>query len=189
MHDQLGILLICSLICASDIARPTTIRNRIEPSLLLEFENGFLQAHQKSTQQKDNKDISQILKHRWLFSRLLNFDCLKDYELFKDLWDSINPNSQDLSELFASSQCLKQYIKLHDKLREEDAPGHKVALCETQYFGQDVCGLALSRKLTLISEWSLRYQHPRARGIRRNGSVFVADRKLWLWIDKCILPQ
>lgn len=112
-------------------------QNRIEPSLLLEFENGFLQAHQKSTQQKDNEDISQILKHirpMWLFFRLLNFDCLKDYELFKDLWDSINPNSQDLSELFASSQCLKQYIKLHDKLREEGAPGHKVALCDSKTY-------------------------------------------------------
>lgn len=76
---------------------------------------------------------------------------------------------------------MKQYIALHDKLKGEDAPGQQV----TQYFRRDICGLVISRKLTLVSQWSLRYQEPCARGIRRNGIIFVADSKLWQWIDKC----
>jgi hypothetical protein len=188
----------CSSVPLSVLLTPPGLpqsRNEVEPPLLLVFDCGFLHAHHENSLQKDlKKDIGlyQILKQSrpaWLFSRLLTFDSIKDYDLFKELWDSIGPHDQDVSELFTSRQSLEQYIALHNKLKEEDTPAKQVALSERQYFREDNWGLAVSRKLTLVSEWSLRYGKPLARGIRRNGSIFVADKKLWLWIDKCLEPH
>ena len=190
--------MFCSSVPLSVLLTPPGLpqsRNEVEPSLLSMFECGFLHAHHENSRQMDlKKDTGhyQILKQvrpMWLFSRLVTFDSTKDYDLFRDLWDSIGPCDQDISEFFTSMQCLQQYVVLHDELKEEDAPAEQVTLSERQYFREDVCGLAISRKLTLISEWSSRYGKPRARGIRRNGSIFVADKKLWLWIDRCLNPH
>ena len=187
----------CSSVPLSVLLTPPGLpqsRNEAEPSLLSMFECGFLQAHCENSRQKELKKdtgLYQILKQvrsMWLFSRHISFDSTKDYDLFRDLWNSNGPYDQDISGLFTSRQCLQQYVVLRDELKEEDAPAEQVALSERQYFREDVCGLAISRKLTLISEWSSRYGRPRACGIRRNGSIFVADRKLWLWIDKCLNP-
>ncbi|QSS65473.1 hypothetical protein I7I51_06316 [Histoplasma capsulatum] len=43
-------------------------------------------------------------------------------------------------------------------------------------------GLTVSRKLTLVSEWTCRYRKHDPKGIRRNGNNFVADDKLWKWV-------
>lgn len=53
---------------------------------------------------------------------------------------------------------------------------------EAAYFQRDMVGLAVSRKLTLVSEWTSRYRKIDNKGIRRNGSIFVADDRLWKWI-------
>ena len=74
----------------------------------------------------------------WPFSRPLNFDSTNDYDLFRELWDSINTDNQDVSELFSSKQSLEQYITLHDELKEEDTSIEQIAVLERNYFREDV---------------------------------------------------
>ena len=54
-----------------------------------------------------------------------------------------------------------------------------MAKFEREHFGSGVKGLALSRKLTLDSEWSSQYCESQ---IRRNGNTFIADKRLWDWL-------
>jgi len=122
----------------------------------------------------------------WLFSRILTFDSTTDYYLFKALWESIGNYDQEMAEFFRSMQSSKKYSSLHTELEEDDQTTLQVAELEGEYFGKDVWRLAISRKLTLVSEWSSRYHEPCTYGIRSNGNVFVADKKLWAWIDNCL---
>lgn len=59
----------------------------------------------------------------------------------------------------------------------------QVALVEMKYFKNDVRGLAIARKLDMVSQWSTRYEDSAVDGIRKNSGVFVADKRLWKWIE------
>lgn len=167
-------------------------RYEVDVSLLPAFEDGFRSALQANTPRENIENeivLSQTLsdsRPTWLLSRILNFDSTTDYHLFTALWDSIGNHDQDISDLFRSRQSSQQYIRLHDELKEDDQTTEQVARLEREYFRDDVSGLAIARKLTLVSQWSLRYHSSLAHGIRGNGHVFVADKKLWTWIDNCL---
>ena len=185
----------CSSVPLSVLLTPPGLpqsRDQLNPSLQLAFQCGFLHAHYENSLRKDTTEdmrLHQILKcshSMWLFSRLLNFDSTNDYNLFRELCHSINGDDQDVLELFGSKQSLEQYITLHDELKEEDTSAEQIAVVERNHFREGVLELAISRKLSMISEWSLRYSKPAARNIRRNGTAFIADKKLWLWIDQCL---
>ena len=170
-------------------------RDEVDVSLLPAFENGFRHALQKNTQ-RDNIETEMTLYRMlscsrpiWLLSRILNFDSTTDYHLFKALWDSMGKNhDQGISEFFRSRQSSQQYILLRNELREDDQTREKVDRREKEYFRDDIQRLAIARKLTLVSQWSLRYHESSLTyGIRRNNSnIFVADKTLWKWIDSCL---
>jgi hypothetical protein len=71
-------------------------------------------------------------------------------------------------------------------LKEDDEATTQVAKLEKQYFHDDVCRLTVSRKLTMVSQWSLRYNESMVHGFRGNGNVLVADKKLWAWNGNCL---
>ena len=169
-------------------------RHEVDVSLLPAFENGFRSALQETTSRENIEDEMALFRTlscsrpTWLLSRILNFDSTTDYHLFTALWDSIGNHDQDISEFFCSRQSSQQYISLHNELKEDDQTTEQVARLEREYFRDEVWRLAIARKLTLVSQWSLRYHQSLAHRIRGNGNIFVADKKLWAWIDNCLKP-
>ncbi len=167
-------------------------RHELDESLLPMFEKGFRHALEENVQREDVSAEGRLCwmlsrsRPMWLFSRILTFDSTTDYYLFKALWESIGNYDQEMAEFFRSMQSSKKYSSLHTELEEDDQTTLQVAELEGEYFGKDVWRLAISRKLTLVSEWSSRYHEPCTYGIRSNGNVFVADKKLWAWIDNCL---
>jgi len=166
-------------------------RHEVDASLFPTFEHGFRHALEKNTQ-RQGVGIESVLywmlrrsRPMWLLSRILSFDSTRDYHLFKNLWDLIRSYDQDMADFFHSKQSSKNYISLHNELKEDDQTTEQIARLERDYFHDDVWRQTISRKLTLVSQWSSRYQEPRAHGIRSNGCVFVADKKLWSWIGGC----
>ena len=169
-------------------------RYEVDPSLLPAFENGFRCALRESTKHQNIENemrLCQMLscsRPLWLLFRILNFDSTGDYHLFKALWDNFGNHDQSILEFFLSKQSSQEYVTLRNELMEDDQSTVQMAILEREYFHDDVWRLTLARKLTLVSQWSLRYQVSRAHGIRSNSNIFVADRKLWRWIDSCLKP-
>lgn len=166
-------------------------RHEVDASLFPAFENGFRCAHEEKTERQGvgRGTLCWMLSRSrpmWLLSRFLSFDSTTDYYLFKALWDLTGYYHQDMAEFFHTKQSSNHYISLHSELKKEDQTMERVAANERAYFRDDVCRLAISRKLTLVSQWSSRYHGQGAYGIRRNGTVFVADRRLWAWINDCL---
>jgi len=167
-------------------------RYEVDASLLPMFENGFRCALEENQQRRgvDTGTARCMMlsssRPMWLFSRIVTFDSTTDYHLFRALWELVGNYNQDMATFFRSRQSSKKYISLHNELKEEDQTAEQVTKMEREYFRNDVWRLAVSRKLTLVSQWSSRYHEPWTHGIRSNGNVFVADKKLWAWISKCL---
>lgn len=138
-------------------------RHELDASLLPAFEQGFRHAAQK-TLGHEGVDIESgdcWLLHRsrpmWLFSRMMSFDSLTDFDLFKDLWASLGDDDQDVEDVFRSKQSSRKYITLYSELKEEDQTPDQVAKHERDYDSGDEMGKTISRKLTLVSQWTSRY--------------------------------
>lgn len=58
---------------------------------------------------------------------------------------------------FRSRQSSQQYILLRNELKEDDQTTERVARLEKEYFRDNTWRLAIARKLTLVSQWTLRY--------------------------------
>ena len=169
-------------------------RYEVEMSFLPAFENGFQYALQENTQ-RENMETEMTLcrtlscsRPIWLLSRILNFDSTTNYYLFKALWDSIENHDQDISKFFRSRQSSQQYISLRNELKEDDQTTEQVTKIKREYFRDDIWRLTIARKLTLVSQWSLRYDESLTHGIRGNSNIFVANKKLWVWINNCLKP-
>ena len=166
-------------------------RYEIDTSLLPAFKDGFRHALTQTNQHlafSDKNLLYEMLSRSrplWLLSRILSLDCTTDYHLFKALWD-LTGYSQDMLEYFHSKRLSTKYITLWRELKEGDQTSEQVAIQERDYFRNNDWRLAVARKLTLVSQWSSQYQVPQSRGIRSSGSIFVADKKLWAWIDDCL---
>ena len=167
-------------------------RYELDESLLPIFGKGFRHTLEENVQREgvdaEGRLYRMLSRSRpmWLFSRILTFDSTTDYYLFKALWDSIGNYNQEMAEFFRSMQSSKRYTSIHTELEEEDQTPEQVAKREGEYLGKDIRRLAISRKLTLVSEWSSRYHILYTDGIRSNGNVFVADKNLWAWINDCL---
>ena len=166
-------------------------RHEMDVSLSSAFENGFRCSLKENTRHQGfhtDSTLCWMLSHSrpmWLLSRILSFDTTADYHLFKALWDLSHNYNQDVAEIFHLKQSSTYYVSLHSELEKEDQTIERVATLERAYFRDD-WRLAISRKLTLVSQWSLRYREPKVSGIRRNSGVFIADKRLWAWINDCL---
>ena len=177
------------LLTAPDLSQS---RHELNESLLSMFEKEFRHALKENVQRKDinaENRLCWMLSHSrsmWLFSRILTFDSTTDYYLFKALWESIENYDQEMTEFFRSMQSSKKYSSLHIELKKDDQTMLQVTELKRKYFDKDVWRLTILRKLTLVFKWSSRYHEPCTYEIRSNDNVFVANKKLWAWIDKCL---
>lgn len=118
----------------------------------------------------------------WLACRLLDFDSLEDFNLFRELWSLIGPKDK-ISDAFRAKHAMPYYRRLYEEMKQEDEPAEQISRFEQQYFKiRSELDRKISKKLTLVSDWHARYDKPSAQ-IRPSGDVFVADRRLWHWID------
>ncbi len=151
----------CSAVPLSILLTPPGLpqsRYELDVSLLRKFEKGFRQSLKENTQCQgvDTERavcwMSSRSRQMWLLSRILTFDTTTDYHLFKAFWDLIGSYNQDMAEFFRSKQSSKNYISLHKELKKDDQPAERVFEMERAYFRDDVLRLAISRKLTLVSQ-------------------------------------
>ena len=195
----------CNISCVIDWAFCSTVplstlltapglpqsRYELDVPLSSMFELGFQHGLKENTAPHDigtNPNLCKVLSRSrpmWLFSRISTFDSTADFHLFQAIWDLLGNSSQSAAELFRSKQTLQKYKLLHRELKEDDQTKKQIAKLESEYFGNDLERLAISRKLTLVSEWSSRYCEPR---IRSNSNTFIADKRLWNWIRNSLEP-
>ena len=160
-------------------------RDELSPSLISAFEAGFrnaLDSDQSSIDYSTKQFLASCLSRThplWLFTRITNLDSKGDYHLFTSLWNQVGDPNKSVEELFHVQQALPVYKALHQELKENDGTEEEIAREESKFWMKDK---ALARKMTLVSEWSARYEGSR---LRSNGSVFVADKRLWKWIMEC----
>ncbi|KAL2361681.1 hypothetical protein RJZ56_005429 [Blastomyces dermatitidis] len=163
-------------------------RDRLEAPLITAFEGGLRRAiltDHRGGLMKDflhKLETLQASRFAWLLCRLASFDSAGDFYLFCDIWQMSDQNDVDFLTFFRSKQSTDHYIQLHEEMKQEDESSDLVRQRETSYFQRDMVGLTVSRKLTLVSEWTCRYRKHDPKGIRRNGNNFVADDKLWKWV-------
>ncbi|KAL8751241.1 MAG: hypothetical protein Q9199_006556 [Rusavskia elegans] len=167
-------------------------RDEMDPSLLHAFQDGFRRAAMADSQQDGTGTETALDKMLscsrpvWLLSRILSLDSETDHRLLSDLWDLNRSPGEDMAETFRLRQSSKDYLALHRELKEEDQSPAEIARRERDYFRDEVERETVSRKLTLFSQWSSRYDELGGRGIRRNSGLFVADLKLWRWLNNCL---
>lgn len=167
-------------------------KDELDGTLLTPFESGFRNAlaecvHPDGSHVEDNLlEILSRSRPMWLFSRIMSFDSTADYTLFNSIWESLGRHEQDPLEYLCSMQASDKYITLHAELAMDDPTESQVAAEEAEFLSKDVEKRTIARKLTLVADWSSRYRKGDARGIRRNGNLFVADRRLWQWIYDCL---
>ncbi|OJD18557.1 hypothetical protein AJ78_01398 [Emergomyces pasteurianus Ep9510] len=90
----------------------------------------------------------------------------------------------NLRQEFRLRQSFFKYQQLYEEIRQEDRTAEQISCDEKNYFkNRNQLELSIARKLKLISDWSSRYGKPPSSRIRGSGDVFVADKRLWLWID------
>lgn len=169
-------------------------RDKLNESLVSAFEEGFKTAifgalqdqdahvHQDVQEYRALCQILQCSRPMWLVCRFLDFDSLEDFSLFRELWNLIGPK-HEFFDAFRAKQSMPYYRRLYEEMKREDEPAEQISRFEQQYFKiRSELDITISKKLALVSDWHPRYDMPRAQ-IRRSGDVFVADRRLWHWID------
>lgn len=166
-------------------------RDELSEQLWKEFRQGFQETAYKASQQVDLKEralLCRILRHSrpmWLLSRVLNFDGSVDYPLLNDLWASVNTDRVNLLMEFKARQSCDQYMELHALLKEED---YSSEVAERNHLDQrSQVDLTVARKLTLISQWFLRYSPLGSSGLRATSAAFIANKTLWKWVDQCLM--
>jgi hypothetical protein len=117
--------------------------------------------------------IWETARKTWLFIRLTNLDALQDYRLFTELYGlTHNQQTTDIPAIFNMKRDEPTISDMAKILAADDQSPSDVERSEKAYFSN--VGLereGLSRMLTLASSLN--------RG-------FVADRKLWRWINDAV---
>lgn len=133
--------------------------------------------------------IFQHSRPMWLLARILNFDSISDYPFLNDVWTALNPNVGTLLAVFKGRQSSPRYVRLYEALKMELIEDASDDVEEARYLEHlSKVDLTVAKKLMLNSQWSCRYQQSASHDIRKNmPAVFIADTRLWKWIDRCIL--
>ncbi|KAF2191286.1 hypothetical protein K469DRAFT_720275 [Zopfia rhizophila CBS 207.26] len=177
----------CNITCIIDWAFSSTVpiatllmtpglphpRNETEPSLISPFRAGFTDHFNW----EDSKMIPlaswEATRKVWLFTRLVNFDALQDYNHFTELYAIVyKQRVTDIPALFREQYVETAVSNMAKILAADDQTPSDIKRGEDAYFSN--VGLqrhALSRKLTIAAAL---------------GRGFVADRKLWHWIENAL---
>ena len=173
-------------------------RNPLEADLLLAFRNGYEEAsHSTShTIPEHRSDDGEFLassaisflkdsRFVWSLSRLLAFDSTDDLSLFQTLWEAVHPSdSQELEPYMSAKRALPHYQRLYQEVRSEDQSIAQVQKLEAESFTRHTVDLPLARYLTLMSQWNFQYDQPFPSHIRQARPMFIAESRLWRWVNK-----
>ncbi|KAK7403933.1 hypothetical protein QQX98_010303 [Neonectria punicea] len=142
-------------------------------SLAAAFRSGFCQRGQIFEPEQWGK-----AERMWRFARLVRMLSTQDYTHFKVLYNLVyEKESEDIPRLFRE-QSMQEHGKAlmaklcQDELEEEEEHIEEQEDDEDGHVDESD-GPAVARKLTLMSE-----MNPK----------FVADKRLWLWIEKALEP-
>lgn len=149
-------------------------RDRPEPSLVAAFRAGFVDQFINNEKMVPHS-IWEIADKVWHFSRLINMDALQDYNHFIELYTlTLEHQTADISTIFREQSETEAVSSMAKMLSSEDQPPNEIKRDEDAYFSAvGVERRALSIKLTIASE------------LNRD---FVADTKLWRWIERYLDP-
>ncbi|EFR04280.1 protein kinase subdomain-containing protein [Nannizzia gypsea CBS 118893] len=109
----------------------------------------------------------------WLFMRLVNMDSLQDYHLLAELY-TLTYSSQATLLLHAFNEQYSQpaITDMRNILSANDETAADIARHEKGYFSNmSLQRYTVARKIDLASKLN---------------TIFVADKRLWLWIEKAL---
>lgn len=97
-------------------------QDKLEESLVSAFEEGFRSAAfdtvQNGEEYRSLCDALQYSRPIWFLSRLLGFDSIEDFNVFRQLWRSIHPKDKDISTEFRKRQTAPYYRQLYKETKE-----------------------------------------------------------------------
>lgn len=125
----------------------------------------------------------------WPLIRLVNFDSTDDHMLLFALWERIPSRDwNSLAALFSQCRTMPQNQSLWREFRRFDMSDERVRQREEKNFylrkENGEVDQAIARKLTVVSDWKTQYTRTSGAGIRNEGELFVADKRLWKWVLK-----
>ncbi|KAJ5712269.1 hypothetical protein N7493_008737, partial [Penicillium malachiteum] len=150
------------------------------------FKSSFLDSRPKTMEEMLIKKYRESLdrgQEFWTLSRLLNLDSISDYSLFETCWSSAF-GPRGLGQYFLEQRRSTRYIQRYKEVQKEDPAPAKVKQDEISYFQNNDLGNAIARKLTIMSEWNTQHTTDGSRRVRQD--MFVADSRLWKWIQNCM---
>ena len=147
-------------------------RDQLEPSLIAAFRTGFLN-HSIEEGKVIHQSIWEMADKVWHFLRLVNLDALQDYNHFAELYTLVlGHQTADIPTIFREQYATGAVSDMAKTLSSEDQQPDKIKRDEDAYFSAvGAERRALSMKLTIASELN---------------QGFVADRRLWYWIEECL---
>lgn len=182
----------CNITCIIDWAFSTSVpfsallvtpglphpRDEMTPSLIRAFRNGFEEDQHSfgkglTTETARRHALWGKCRNIWLFTRLVNLDSLQDVCHFTELYTLVlGDDDVNIPTLLQAVQTQEEFLRKALSLAADDLPSSDIERQEREYFAQvGPKRLALSRKLTLVSDMS--------RG-------FMADQRLWKWLAKAV---
>ncbi|KAI9736400.1 MAG: hypothetical protein M1818_006133 [Claussenomyces sp. TS43310] len=142
-------------------------RDEVDMTLIHHFRAGFISHLFREKGIDLDPEFWHSTRRAWLFTRLVTLDGLQDYHYFTELYTS--EAEINVPKLFKDVQKEDEFVELAKALAEDDRPATKTERDEEAYFHGSGSGIeAIARKLTVMAELS---------------QGFVADRRLWRWIE------
>ncbi|KAK2745403.1 hypothetical protein FQN57_003746 [Myotisia sp. PD_48] len=101
-------------------------RDQLEARLVAAFEDALINAmlvdSEGDTLQNYLHQLLALPGHNflWFFDRLVYFDSIGDFYLFKKIWQMTNLTNLDLLTFFRWKRSFDHYLQLHKELNQED---------------------------------------------------------------------
>ncbi len=147
-------------------------RDEVDTKLVSNFRAGFIHHFFQGKDVKLHPEFWVNSRNVWLFTRLVILDGLQDYHYFAELYRSVYKLEEqtNIPRLFNKAKKEEEFLNLSRTLAADDRPAAEIREEERQYFSHvGVERQAISRKLTVASEWS---------------EGFIADKRLWRWLEE-----
>jgi len=160
---------ISTLLMTPSLPHP---RDEVDMTLVPSFRAGFIDHFFQGKHIKLESEFWDSTRRAWLFTRLVTLDGLRDYHYFTELYASMSKPEDEINvpRLFKNIQKEEEFVELASILAEDDRPASEIKRDEEDYFRYSGSGKeAIARKLTMVAGLS---------------EGFVADKKLWQWIEE-----
>ncbi|KAJ5731684.1 Aminoglycoside phosphotransferase [Penicillium malachiteum] len=96
--------------------------------------------------------ILEDTEFTWSLIRLLTFDSLHDFRLFRTLWDEVHRHDDDIENSSIEQRLRPHYMQLYEEIQADDRPISEVRKREKDDFS-NATDFAVARYLTVVSNW------------------------------------